>query len=158
MVLAALILILSAGLFLFFLHATCERILRREFDREYYPLIANANRLEFPSVRKELEEFDAPLELARVRMTLQCDFLALTYLLKNALNERRRLTQEERLLNFYFRALSVCVVACHGLGLREKPVLLKLTTILEYFANVIGRRVNVVRVGALSPSDYLLNI
>jgi hypothetical protein len=44
------------------------------------------------------------------------------------------------------------------LKLREAPAALKLTTILEYFANVVGERVNTVRFGNLTASDYLLNL
>jgi len=42
--------------------------------------------------------------------------------------------------------------------LRENSALLKLTTILQYFANVVGDRVNTVRFGNVTASDYLLNI
>jgi len=45
----------------------------------------------------------------------------------------------------------------HLLKLREAPAALKLTRILEYFANVVGERVNTVRFGNLTASDYLLN-
>ena len=50
MVLAALILIPAIALFLFYLQATCQRILRQQFNQEYFLAIANANRLEVPAV------------------------------------------------------------------------------------------------------------
>ena len=81
MFLAALILILSTALFFFYLQAVCQKILRRKFDQEYFQSIVNANRLEFLSVRKALEEFDAPVDYPRLRMMLKCDYLALTFLL-----------------------------------------------------------------------------
>ena len=56
MVLAALILILSTAFFFFYLQITCQRILRRQFDREYFLAIVNANRLEFSAVRRTLED------------------------------------------------------------------------------------------------------
>ena len=62
MVLAALILILSTAFFFFYLQITCQRILRRQFDREYFLAIVIANRLEFPAVRRTLEEFNAPVD------------------------------------------------------------------------------------------------
>jgi len=156
--LTALILIMSTGLFFFYLQATCQKILKRQFAQEFFQPIVNANRLEFLSVRKALETFNTPVEYQRLTLTLKCDFLALTYLLKNAANVNQRYTSEEKLLIFYFRLLFVSLVARHWLRLRETPAVLKLTAILEYFANVVGERVNAVRFGNLTASEYLLNL
>ena len=158
MFLAALILIISTGLFFFYLQVACQRILRRKFDQEYFLSIVNANRLEFPAIRKGLEEFDALDDYSRVRVMLKCDYLALTYLLKNAANANQRYTRDEYLLIFYFRAVFFSWAARHLLRLREQPAILKLTAILEYFANVVGRRVDLIRFGNLSASDYLMNL
>jgi hypothetical protein len=158
MFMAALILILSAGLFFFYLQAVCQKILRRQFAQEYFQAIVNANRLEFPSIRKALEDFGAPVEYPRLMLTLKCDFLALTYLLKNAANVNQRYSYEERLLILYFKLVFVSLITRHWLRLRETAAALKLTTILEYFANVVGERVNTVRFGNLTASEYLLNI
>jgi hypothetical protein len=157
MALAALILILSAALFFFFTQVTCQRILSRQFDREYFLAVVNANRLEFPAVRQMLEEFNAPVDYARLRMTLKCDFLALTYLLKNAVNVDQRYSREERLLMLYFRLVLASLVTRHWLRVREKSAILKLTAILQYFANVVGQRVDTVRFADLTASDYLLD-
>jgi len=35
---------------------------------------------------------------------------------------------------------------------------LKMTAILEYFANVVGERADAMRFGNLTASDYLLNL
>ena len=51
MVLAALILILSTAMFFFYFQVTCQKILRLQFDREYFRPIVNANRLEFLALR-----------------------------------------------------------------------------------------------------------
>ncbi len=158
MFMAALILILSTGLFFFYLQAVCQKILRRQFTQEFFQSIVNANRLEFPSVRKSIEAFDSPMEYPRLSVTLRCDFLALTYLLKNAANVNQRYTYEERLLIVYFKLLFASLVTCHWMRLRETPAILKLTAILEYFANVVGERVNTVRFGNMTASDYLLNL
>ena len=158
MFLASLILILSTGLLFFYLQVSCQSMLRRQFDQEYFQFIVNANRLEFPSVRKALEEFDEPVDYARTRMMLKCDFLALTYLLKNAANVNQRYSREERLLIFYFRSVFLSLVIRHLIGLREKKAILNLTAILQYFANVVGQRVNLVRFGNLTATDYLLNL
>jgi len=158
MFLAAVILILSTALFFFYLQTTCQKILRRQFDQEYFQAIVNANRLEFPSVRKGLEDFGAPVDYPRLRMMLKCDFLALTYLLKNAANLNQRYSSEERLLMLYFRLVFLLLVSRHWLRLREKPAILKLTAILQFFANVVGQRVDTVRFADLTASDYLLKL
>jgi len=158
MFMAALILILSTGLFFFYLQAVCQKILRRQFTQEFFQSIVNANRLEFPSVRKAIEDFDSPVEYPRLTLTLKCDFLALTYLLKNAANVNQRYSYEERLLIVYFKLVFAALITCHWLKVRETPAVLKLTAILEYFANVVGERVNTVRFGNLTASDYLLNL
>jgi hypothetical protein len=158
MFLASLILIISTALFCFYLQVACQRILRRKFDQEYFLSIVNANRLEFPAIRKGLEEFDAPVDYHQARLMLKCDYLALTYLLKNAANVNQRYTREERLLILYFRAVFFSLMVRHLLRLREQPAMLKLSVILEYFANVVGRRVDLVRFGNLSAAEYLMDL
>ena len=98
------------------------------------------------------------MEYPRLLLTLKCDFLALTYLLKNAANVNQRYSYEERLLILYFKVVFAALVTRHWLKLRESSTALKLTSILEYFANVVGERVNTVRFGNLTASDYLLNL
>jgi hypothetical protein len=158
MFMAILILIISTALLMFYLQATCQRILRREFGHEFFHAVVNANRLEFPFVRKALEEFHVPVDYPRFRMQLKCDFLALTYLLRNACNSRRRFSYEEALLRTYFRAIFLMLIIAHALGLNERRVVLKLTSILEYFANVLGERVNTIRFGDMTASDYLMSL
>src|SRR5208283_988226 len=119
MFMAALILIVSTGLFFFYLQAVCQKILRRQFAQEFFQTIVNANRLEFPSVRKAIEDFDSPVEYPRLTLTLKCDFLALTYLLKNAANINQRYSFEERLLIVYFRVVFASLIMRHWLKLRE---------------------------------------
>ena len=158
MFIAALILIISTGMFLFYVHAICQRILRREFDKDYFLAIVNANRLEFPAVRRAAESWEAPVDYAQVRLTLKCDYLALTYLLRHAVNVKRRYTRQEWLLAVYFRAILLLLGLCHKLGLGERSAILNLVAILQYFANVIGQRVNALRFGELSATDYLLSL
>ena len=157
MIVAALILILSMAMFFFYFQATCQRILRRQFDWDYFQSIAKANRLEFPSLRKSVEEFDAPVEYSRLRSMLQCDFLALTYLLKNVENVKRRYSNEERLLILYFRCQFLSLAVRRLLKLSDNKAILKLTSVLQYFANVVGQRVGAVKFGHLN-ADYLPNL
>jgi hypothetical protein len=158
MVLAALILILSSALFCFYLQGTAQRILRRQFDREYFLTIVAANRLEFLEVRRAIEEAGASVNSLQVKASLRCDFQALTCLLKYAANLTQSYTNEERFLMLYFRVAFISLIARHALRLREKPIILKLTTILLYFANVVGKRVNALRFTDLTAFDHLLSV
>jgi len=158
MVSAALILIGSLALLMFYLQAVCEEILRRRFEDALPGPIVDANRLEFPFIRKALEEFDAPVDYARFRVQLKCDYLALIYLLRNAANQRHRLSRHERLLAAYFGTLSGVLTLVHSLHVSEKPILLKMTAVLEYFANVLGERIKQVRFGKLTASEYLMSL
>jgi len=158
MIVAVLVLILSTALFFFYFQVTCQKILRRQFDREYFQSIANANRLEFPSLRKSLEEFGPPVDYSRLRMMLKCDFLALTYLLKNAANVNQRYSYEERLLILYFRWQFLSLAVRRLMRVGENKAILRLTSVLQYFANVVGQRVNAVKFGNLTAADYLLNL
>ncbi len=158
MIIAVLILILSLAMLFFYLQTICLKILRQEFDRDYFLPIVNANRLEFPAVRKAVEEFDAPLDYARFCMMLKCDFLALSYLLKNAANESRRLTSRDRLLILYFHITYFMLHLRHLLRLDEKLPILRLTSILKFFGNVVGLRISSANFQDLSASDYLLTL
>ena len=158
MILAALILILSTALFFFYLQVTCMKVLRRQFDQDYFLSIVNANRLEFPSVRRALEDFAPPVDYSRLRMMLKCDFVALAYLLKNAANVNQQYSHEQRLLILYFRLIFLSLLTRHLLKLSEKPAVMKLTAILQYFANVVGQRVSTVRFGNLTVSESLLEL
>lgn len=155
---SVIILVISLALVFVYLQAVCEKILRRKFDQEYFQSIVNANRLEFPFVRTAIEEYETPVDYPWVRMTLKCDFLALTYLLKNAANLKQKHSREERLLMAYFRSLLFLLSASHLVGVSEKPVILRLIQILQHFADVVGQRVNRVRFGDLNASDYLLSL
>ena len=157
MVISALILILSSAFFFFYLQATCQRILRHEFDREYCLAIVNANLLEFPAVRRTLGDMNAPMDYPRLQIKLKCDFLALTYLLKNTANVNQRCSLRERLLMAYFRLVFASVTTRHWLRLHEEPAILKLTVILQYFANVVGQRMDTVAFTNLIASDSALD-
>ena len=95
-----------------------------------------------------MEEFGATVDYPQLRSMLKCDFLALTYLLKSAANLNQRYSKDERLLILYFRWLFVTLAARHLLRVGEKKAILRLTSILQYFANVVGERVDTVRVGS----------
>ena len=138
MLLAALILILSTGLVSYCFLTVCQKLMGRRFPHQFSRSIAKANWLEFPSVRKALDESGVPRDYRRLRLVLECDFLALTYLLKNGPESNQSYSYEERLLIIYFKLVSVSLDLRHWLRLPEKAAVLKLTDILQYFADVVG--------------------
>lgn len=155
---AAMILVISTALLLFYLQAACQKILRRRAHEEFYHSIVNANRLEFPFVRSAIEDYDAPLDYTRFRMQLKCDFLALTYLMKNALNTSQRLSRDEKFLVIYSKMLFGMLSIVHLFGFKEKMLMLRLASVLQYFGNVLGERVSKVRFGNMTASEYLLTL
>ena len=137
-ILSVMILISSAALCQFYLQTTCQNILRREFEPERLRSIANAYRLEFLLVRKEVEGSDGPVDYKRVSMALKCDYLALSYLLKN--KAAKGCSRKEHLLMLYFKILSVVLSVSHLLKLNEKGAIVKQTSILNYLANTVGEQ------------------
>jgi hypothetical protein len=70
----------------------------------------------------------------------------------------QRYSHEERLLIIYFRWQFVSLAFRRLMKVGENKAILKLTSILQYFANVVGQRVNAVKFGNLTAADYLLNL
>jgi hypothetical protein len=141
-------------MFFFYFQATCQRVLRRQFDREYFRSIVKAHRLEFLALRNSLEEVGASFDFARLRVMLKCDFLALTYLLEHAAGAKQHRSNGERLLTLYFhwQLLSLAVRCLLRVG--EKRAVLRLTSVLQYFANVVGQRVGTTSFGNSMATDY----
>ena len=146
MVEATLILILSVALCMFYLQINCERILRWRLNQQFYHSVVEANGLQFPFVRKAVEDVGVPVDYWRFRMQLKCDYLALTHLF---VCNAKRFSASEWLfvweLAMYFRAVLLALVIAHTLRLNERAAFLKLTMMLEYFANVVGERLDTIR-------------
>ncbi len=158
MILSWLILALSLAMVFFYFQATCQRILRRQFDHEYFRSIANVIRLEFPSLREALEQSGASLDYSRLPKALKCDFLALTHLLRNTADVKPGFSKEQRLLMLYFRVQFLSLAVRRSLKVGERKAALRLTSILQYFANVIGQRMNDVGFGNAPTASYLVNL
>ena len=143
---AIVILILSSALWMFYVQAISEAILRRRLKQQFYHVVVESNRLQFPFVRKAVEDFGVPLDYERFRIQLKGDLVALNRLL--ALNAKG-VSATERLcvweLTIYFRAVFLILVIAHTLRLSERAAFLRLTKILEYFANVLGEPLDTVR-------------
>jgi len=145
MIIAATIIILSTAMFFFYFQTTCQKILRRQFEQEYFQSIAKLIRLEFPYLQKSLVGVGTPVDHSRLPRTLKDDLLALTYLLKNVVNANQRFSNEERLLILYFHLQFLSLAVRRLLRVGEKKAILKLTSVLEYFANVVGQHVELMR-------------
>jgi len=158
MFMAGLILVFSTAMFFFYWQVTVQKILRRSFERAYFQVIATANQLEFPALRAALESPNGKVDYAHLRQNIKCDYQALTYLLKNACNTKQSYSREERLLMVYFRMALFSLSVRHALKLGEKSSAMNLASVLQYFANVVGERVDSVRMGNLSAADYILSL
>lgn len=151
MISAIAILIFSTALFLFYIQTLCEQILRREFSRPYFREVLNTIDLEFPRVRRALSA-STPVDYHQMRLALKCDFLTLTYLVKNGNPKRRRLSEQEKILVAYFHATLYWLAVRHAFRFPEKGSFLKLTVILHHFANLVGERVDSISAPGTAPS------
>jgi len=158
MIISWLILTLSMAVVFFYFQATCQRILRRQFDQEYFRYIANVVRLEFPSVREDLEVAGASFDYSRLPRALRCDFLALTDLLKNPAELKPRYSNEQRLLIFYFRMQLISLTMRCFLRVGERKAALRLASILQYFANVVGQRMIEAGFGNSPAASHPVNL
>ncbi len=137
------ILLASASLLVFWLRAACRSILRQRFERDYYAEVAADNQLEFPAIRRALEEYPEEIaDYAGVLATLQRDYEALTYLLRNAATVHvGRYSRRERFLIFDYKLLRFWMNLRRRLGFKNwADNLVEMTEILQYFANVMGQR------------------
>ena len=145
MVTSIAILVMSGGLFLFYLQTICEKALKQEFSRPYFLEVSQAIRLEFLLLREELAEGASP-DYAQMQLALRSDFFTLQYLLKNSDPSRRRLSRGERLVILYFRFQLFSLAVRHALNLQENQAVQRLTTALQFFANSVGEKLATVPV------------
>ena len=155
MFMATLILVFSVALFFFYCQMTIQKIMRRAFAQAYFRTVAAAHGLEFPALRTTIEGTNGSMDYARLRKSISCDFLALSYLLKNAANIRQSYSRQERAVRFYFRLVLFSLSVRHCLRLSEKSAVVSLSNILQYFANVVGERLDSVRLDKISAFEYV---
>jgi hypothetical protein len=158
MILARLIMTLSIAMAFFYFQTTCQRILCRQFAGESFRSIASVIRLQFPSLRRSLEEFGSSADYRRLRRLLECHFLALTYLPKNVANVNRPYSYEERLVTLHFPRQLLALIVRRQLEAGGKKAILRLTSVLEHFANVVGPHVNTVGGRNLTTAHYFTNL
>ncbi len=133
----------SALLLILWLRSASQSILRRPFKRRYSEEVAEANQLEFLAIREALDaDREAVGDHGGVLDALERDYEALSYLLRNAATLHvGHCSPSERLLILDFQLLRLQARIAHAVGVGNwRSVLLKMTAILEYFANVVGQR------------------
>ncbi|HEX5411621.1 MAG TPA: hypothetical protein VFZ27_07140 [Terriglobia bacterium] len=145
---SVLVLVTASALFLFYVQTICEKVLRREFSQAYFRQIIEVFRLEYPQLRDSVSSKN-PIEYAQARFALKCDFTTLEYLLKNGDPSRQGLARAERLLGIYFRVLLFSLAIRHALSLGEREAVLRLASVLEYFANSLGERFTVTSLSTI---------
>ena len=146
------ILIFSTALFIFYLQTVCEKALRREFSRAYFQDILNAIDLEFPRLRQAMLN-SAEVSYPQIRLALKSDFFTLTYLLKKGNPEKGRFSWQERLLIGYFRVLLLILPIRYAFHFHERQAVVKLTSVLHCFANLVGERVAPVSTPGIATSQ-----
>jgi len=137
MLMSVLVLVVSTALFLFYIQAVCEKALRQEFSHPYFKQILQVLHLEYPLLRDSIAS-SAPVSYSSAILALKCDFFMLKYLLKNSDPARRPLALRQKLLMLYFRVLLMLLPLRHAFKLGEKEAVVKLSAILQYFANSVG--------------------
>jgi hypothetical protein len=142
-VVSVFILASSALLLLLWLRSATQSILRQPFEHRYSAEVAEANQLEFLAIRKALREHpEEGGDDEGMLNALERDYDALSYLLRNAATLHvGRYSASERLLVLDFQLLRVRARIARVLGLKSwRSNLLEMTSILEYFGNVVGQR------------------
>lgn len=142
-VISVLILAMSAAMLVFWLRSVCRTILAERFEQDFSAEVAEANQLEFLTIRKALaDSAEDEVDYAAYLGALERDYEALTYLLRNAATVHvGRYTHRERLLVADFALLRVWVRMKKLVGMSSwQSGLAEMTTILKYFGNVVGQR------------------
>ena len=137
------VLVSSGLLLLFWLRSAAQSVLRKRFEQDYSAEVAEANQLEYLAIHKALAEYPEEIaDYSGLLATLERDYEALTYLLRNAATVHvGRYTRTERLLIMDFQFLRLWVRMKRLMGLPSwRSGLLEMATVLEYFGNVVGHR------------------
>ena len=140
---SAFILVMSAAMLVFWLRSASRSILRERFEQDYSAEVAEANQLEFLTIRKALaDSTEGEVDYSGYLGALERDYEALTYLLRNAATVHvGRYTPQERLLVLDFQLLRVWVRLKKLVGWSSwQTGLTEMATILQYFGNVVGQR------------------
>ncbi len=142
-VLSIFVLIVAGILLLLRLKLVFRSILKKRFDVDYSANVAESNRLQYFQIGTALaEDPKAIADCEKFLAALHWDFIALTYLLRNAATPPvGQYSGTERLLILDFQLLRLWVRLKHFLGIETwRSSLLEMIAILEYFGNLVGHR------------------
>ncbi len=141
MVTSLFILLFSLAALTYWLRYTIVSILRREGVAAEAERLAEANRLEFPRIRRTLEQSPAA-DYGSLVQALRRDFQALSYLLRYAATVNvGRYSREEQLLVVDFHLMRALYLLFSPFSPRgTRFALLEMTSILEHFAGVMSQR------------------
>jgi hypothetical protein len=139
---STVIFIASALLFAYWFRYTCLLILSTRTARDYSRAVVEANDLSFPAVRNQLDETSDRVEaMDQVRASLDRDYQLLTYLLEHSDCRPEGQGFEEWMLRLNYRIMSVAYRGARRLsGSAARRVLLEMTSVINYFANAMGER------------------
>jgi len=137
MFMSILVLAVSAALFFFYVQIVCEKALRREFSHPYFKQVLQSLQLEYPQLCKSAAS-DGRFNYSSTLLGLKCDFFTLKYLLRNSDPARRPLARSQKLLILYFQGLLMLLPLRHAFRMNEKKAVMKLSAILQFFANSLG--------------------
>jgi len=141
MVMSVLVLVVSTALFFFYIQTVCDKALKREFNRAYFQDVIKAIHLEFPRLCN-LFDPNVFYNYSDARQVLKGDFATLEYLLRNAGPSRRHLSWCEKVMVFYFRFLLLFLPIRHAFRFHEKEAVLRLASILQLFASLVGEKLS----------------
>jgi hypothetical protein len=140
MIASLLIIAVSLVLFLYWLRYTCLLLLQGAPVTERAGLVARANRLQFPEVRKLLASEAAAEGLDALQASLDCDFRILIYLLEHSTGlelpalEQKLLVLDYRLMRLLYRILKTSSVK------QAREALVEMADVLGYFSQKMGER------------------
>ncbi len=144
MLVSVFILLFCAASAAYWLRLAVNTILDRERASVLAANVAEANRLEFLLVRQTLESASELGNQGQLAEALRHDFMALTYLLRFAATVNvGSYTREERLLVADFHLMRGLHMMARSFSPRlARFALLEMTSVLEYFAAVMSRRMS----------------
>ncbi len=146
-----LIIVVSAGLLVYWFRYTCVLILRARAPKDFAVSLATANNLEFREVQERLSQQQLA-DLPELERSLIRDYRVITFLLAHAANlEAGGMTLERRMLMLDFQLMRVLYAVTRRIAAPQaRASLQEMSRIVAYFADVVGERVHTLsRAGVL---------
>jgi hypothetical protein len=151
MFVSVFILLFSVGALVYWVRSAIVTVLDGERAVSEALCLAEANRLEFPMVRRALQSAANMAEYGRMAASLRFDFQALTYLLRFAATVNvGRYSSEERLLVADFHLMRIVYAIGGAFSPRvARYALSEMTVVLEHFASHMSSRMSTFAMDAV---------